>query len=107
SPTFFGLRQWMPFLILTTWVTRQSETLAINVSACPADIERCSDRSLAVCVFACVHALFRSGSNPIVVHDLVVSIARKSSGLPLTTSTVMLSSLYAVSSAVRLTSPLP
>src|ERR1044072_8354315 len=33
SRAFFGLRQWMPFLTLTTWLTRQSETVAISFSA--------------------------------------------------------------------------
>src|SRR3954467_428078 len=67
SAAFFGLRQWMPFLTLTTWDTRQSDTLAISFSAWSAGTLRCSDRNLMVCVLACAHALLRSWSNPMVI----------------------------------------
>ena len=83
----------MPFLMFTTCETRQSETMAINFSASAAETPRCSERNLMVCVLACAQALFISWSNPIVIHDFGVSMRGKSSGLPLTTSTVMLSSL--------------
>ena len=83
----------MPFLMLTTCETLQSETLVISFSASTAEMPRCSDRNLTVCALACAQALFRSWSNPIVIQDFSVSMRGKSSGLPFTTSTVMLSSL--------------
>src|ERR1044072_9311034 len=92
SPAFFGLRQWMPFLTLTTCDTRQSDVLAISFSACSGATLRCSERNLTVCALACAHALLRSWSNPMVIQDFCVSIDRKSSGLPLMTSTVRLRS---------------
>src|SRR5262249_48070810 len=107
SLAFLGDRQWMPFLMLTTCETRQSDTVGISVAACSGDTLRCSARNFTVCALAWSQALLRSGSNPMVIQDFSVSMRGKSSGLPLITSTVMLNSLYAVSMAVRLTSPLP
>ena len=46
-----------------------------------------------VCALACAQALFKSWSKPMVIQDFAVSMRGKSSGLPLMTSTVMLSSL--------------
>src|SRR6476619_7169791 len=74
SLLFFGLRQWMPFLMFTTCETRQSEMLAISFSACSPETPRCSERNLIVCAFACAHALFRSWSKPIVLHHFAVSM---------------------------------
>src|SRR4029078_3581504 len=74
SLLFFGLRQWMPFLMFTTCETRQSETLTIIFAAGSAERLRCSERNLIVCALACAHALFRSWSKPIVIHDFAVSI---------------------------------
>src|SRR5678815_5779335 len=88
SRAFFGLRQWMPFLTLTTCETRQSDTLAISFSASAADTLRCSTRNLTVCSLVCAQALLRSASKPIVIQDFGVSMRGKSSGLPLITSTV-------------------
>src|SRR5207248_6692995 len=90
SRAFFGLRQWIPFLTLTTCDTRQSETVGMSFSACSAEMPRTSLSSLIVCDLVCAHALFKSWSKHMLIQDLVVSMRGKSSGLPLMSSNVML-----------------
>src|ERR1043166_8834547 len=90
---FLGLRQWMPFLMLTTCDTRQSETVVISLAAASGDSFRCSERNLTVSALAWSHALLRSWSKPMVIHEVLVSIRGHVIALPLITSTVMLNSL--------------
>src|SRR6516164_4148883 len=62
---FFGTRQCTPFLMSTTWVTRQSARVGTEVAACSAAILRCSAISFAVSLFAPSSAFPRSSSKPI------------------------------------------
>src|SRR5207248_10002967 len=93
SRAFFGLRQWMPFLTLTTCETRQSDTVGMSCAACPAATLRCDDRNVTVSALAWSQALLRSASEPMVIHDFGVSMRGKASGWPLITSIVILNSL--------------
>ena len=89
----FGVMQCTPFLTLTTWETRQSETEGINLAAASALMPLCSLMNLTVCDFAPSKLRFKSRSNPTVIQLLSVSMRGMSSFLFFKTSIETLNSL--------------
>src|SRR5581483_1467197 len=103
----FAMKQCRPLFTSTTCVTRQSQVDIMIFSTCSCGSLRCSARSFVVSARSRSSALLRSRSMPTVIHASLVSMRGHSSFMFLSTSTVTFISLYAVSRAVRLISPLP